>query len=75
MFRLRDLKNGLYQIHSSSHTKAYEGTPMSVFAQAVKMGVQQRELIAAVNNLTKLGHDYADFNDYGRLVKTQRNHA
>lgn len=72
MFRLRDLKNWTYQIHKSNGP-AYEGTPLSIFNEAVKMGVNQRELLQAVHILTKSNHDYADFNDYGRLTKTKRN--
>lgn len=72
MFRLRDLKNGQYQIHKSNGP-AYEGTPLLIFTQAVKMGVNQKELIQAVHILTKSDHDYADFNDFGRLTKTKRN--
>lgn len=73
MFRLRDMKNGLYQIHKENEKHAYEGTPQSVFMQAVKWGVVQRELVAAVNELSNKGHDYADFNDYGRLKWTKKN--
>lgn len=72
MFRLRDLKNGLYQIHKEKGP-AYEGTPMSIFTQAVRMGIVQKELIAAVHMLTKNQDDYADFNDYGRLKFTRKN--
>lgn len=71
MYRLRDLKNGLYQIHSSRHRPAYEGTPKSVFALAVQIGVQQDDLVYAVNFLNKNGHDYADFDDSGRFLNTK----
>lgn len=72
MFRLRDLKNGMYQIHKENGG-AFEGTPLSIFQQAVKWGVVQKELIIAVNELKEKQHDYADFNDYGRLKWTKRN--
>ncbi len=72
MFRLRDLKNGLYQIHKQNG-QAFEGTPLSIFTQAVKMGVVQKELLVAVEQLKMNSHDYADFNDYGRLKWTKRN--
>lgn len=73
MYRLRDLKNGLFQIHSQRHRQAFEGTPRSIFATAVKMGVDQRELVTAVNELQKSGHDYADFGIQGRFLFTRKN--
>ena len=72
MFRLRDLKNGMYQIHKENGG-AFEGTPMSIFTQAVKWGVVEKELVQAVHILDKQNHDYADFNNYGRLKWTKRN--
>ena len=71
MYRLRDLKNGLFQIHSKRHNPAYEGTPRSVFATASKMGVPEQELATAVNQLQYTGHDYADFDDNGRFMYTK----
>lgn len=72
MFRLRDLKNGLYQIHKDNG-QAFEGTPLSVFEQAIKMGVVQSELLMAAESLKRHNHDYADFNSYGRLRWTRKN--
>lgn len=72
MFRLRDLKNGMFQIHKKNGP-AFEGTPFSIFKEAVKMGVVQKDLIFAVNELKVQNHDYADFNDYGRFRFTKRN--
>lgn len=72
MFRLRDLKNGLYQIHKTNGP-AYEGTPFSIFKEAVKLGVVQQELLIAVDFLKKNKHDYAEFNDYGRFIKSMPN--
>ena len=72
MFRLRDLKNGLYQIHKKNGP-AYEGTPKLIFKRAVQLGVVEEELTAAVTQLTYYGHDYADFGVYGRLMWTKKN--
>lgn len=72
MFRLRDLKNGLYQIHKTNGG-AFEGTPLSIFTQAVKMGIVQKELLIAVDFLKRNKHDYADFNDYGRFIRSMAN--
>lgn len=72
MYRLRDMKNGFFQIHQEKG-QAFEGTPISVFAAAVKMGVMQKDLAQAVELLQQKNHDYADFNDYGRLTITKKN--
>lgn len=69
MFRLRDLKNGLYQIHSSMHRDGYEGVPRSIFPAATHMGVQTNALLVAVRELQATGKDYADFNQNGQLIE------
>lgn len=66
MFRLRDLKNGMYQIHKTKGP-AYEGTPYSIFQEAVKLGVKQEDLVLATHTLKETGYDYADFNDSGKF--------
>jgi hypothetical protein len=70
MFRLRDLKNGKYQIHSTTHHQAFEGTPKSIFATALKMGVKKTALFIAFNELHSRDHDYADFGTNGFLLRT-----
>jgi hypothetical protein len=72
MFRLRDLKNGFYQIHKKNG-QAFEGTPTPILQAAIKMGVSQNDLIAATLQLQKDNKDYADFNEYGRLRYCKRN--
>lgn len=73
MFRLRDLKNGLFQIHSKRHNPAYEGTPKSIFMMAIRMGVDNHQLVHAVNLLHTGGYDYADFNERGQFVQVRKN--
>lgn len=73
MYKLKNLNNGFYQIHSSRHSNAYEGTPVSVFRMAVNMGLPERELSVAVNTLHQLGHDYATFDYTGKFIKTGKN--
>lgn len=72
MFRLRDLKNGLYQIHKTNGP-AWEGIPQKVFEEAVKMGIQFPELQWAVRRLSMEHCDYADFNKDGKLKAIFRN--
>lgn len=72
MFRLRDLKNGFYQIHKKNGP-AFEGTALSIFQEAVKMGVGQSDLVYAAHKLKERGHDYADFESNGKLKHTKKN--
>ncbi len=65
--RLRDLKNGLYQIHSTKHG-AFEGTLNPIFWEAVKWGVEAKELNYAVKHLNESGDDYADFGVFGSFM-------
>lgn len=71
MFRIRDLKNGLYQVHKKNGP-AFEGTPNLLFKKAVEMGIQEKELVFAVLRLSNEGHDYADFDGTGRLKYLKR---
>lgn len=72
MFRLRDLKNGLYQIHKTKGP-AFEGTPRSIFTEAIKMGIVEQHLAYAVVTLDKKDHDYADFTTQGLFIATMKN--
>lgn len=70
-YRIRDLKNGLYQIHASEG-KAFEGTIQHIFAIGLAWGLDEEDMIAAVMEMTDNGHDYAEFGRYGRLIFTSR---
>jgi hypothetical protein len=70
VFRLRDLKNGLFQIHSKKSGMGYEGTPVMIFRTALKLGVSKTELRKAVNHLYVNGDHYADFDASGLLLTT-----
>jgi hypothetical protein len=71
MFRLRDLKNGLFEIHKQ-HGEAWQGTPKILFNKALSWGIPESELTKAVNKLTATGDDYADFESNGRFKFTQK---
>lgn len=73
MYRLKNLNNGLFQIHSTKYRNAYEGTPAMVFKKAVEMGVKEMSLRLAVNYMHAMRHDYAEFTSDGILTKTDRN--
>lgn len=64
MYRLRDLKNGQYQIHKNSGP-AFEGDLASIFKKAVVMGIQPDEFEEAVIELEAKQHDYAEFGIFG----------
>lgn len=70
--RLKDLKNGLYQIHSSKHG-AFEGALNPIFWEAVSWGVETKELNYAVKHLAESGDDYADFGVFGSFMFSGRN--
>lgn len=70
MYRLRDLKNGLYQIHKRDG-KAFEGNLEVIKLAAVGMGIKSQEFDIAVFELEYQDHDYAEFGIWGRFVFTQ----
>lgn len=69
--RLRDLKNGTYQIHSKKHG-AFEGPLNPIFWKAVNWGVSMKDLNYAVKELERSGHDYADFGILGGFLFTRK---
>lgn len=73
MYRLRNLKNGLFQIHSTKYRTAFEGTPETLFHKAQAMGIPESELSKAVNEMLARGDDYADFGIYGHFIWSKRN--
>lgn len=75
MFRLRLLRNGLYQIHSARHINSYEGTPTVIFKKAIQLGIQEKELAKAVNEILEFRMDYANFSAAGKLIATKRNNT
>ena len=71
VFRLRDLKNGLYQIHKKNGP-AFEGTPKSIFEKAVQLGVNVDDLTYSVNVMKTQHAHYADFDPSGRCIQIIR---
>ena len=64
--RLRDLKNGLYQIHSKHG--AFEGRLNLIYWKAVKWGINPVDLAFAVKLMKTENHDYANFGVFGGLL-------
>ena len=71
MFRLRDLKNGFFQIHKQGGP-AFEGTPRLLFDKAVMLGIKPQELAYAVQELQKKDDDYAEFGINGTFIFTKK---
>ena len=67
MYRLRDLKDGMYQIHSKKQG-AMEGPLQPIFRQAIEWGVVPKDLIYAIRHLKSSGDDYADFGIFGSFI-------
>lgn len=70
--RLKDLKNGKFQIHSKLHG-AFEGDLNPIYWKAVKWGVSEKDLSYAIKELAKTGDDYAEFGTLGGFIYTARN--
>ena len=68
-YRMRDLKNGSYQIHSTNDG-AFEGTVTQIFAIGLQWGLNEEDMIQAVLEMEELGHDFAEFGTMGRLIFT-----
>lgn len=62
-FRLKDLKNGMFQIHSKKFG-AYEGTLRPILDTAMRWGINCNELKYALEDLIK-GYDYSEFGIFG----------
>lgn len=60
MYRLRDLKNGMYQIHVLDG-QAFEGPVRPIFLKCVALGLKPAEVEEAILDMTRLNHDYAEF--------------
>jgi hypothetical protein len=71
-YRLRDLKNGQYQIHQQNG-QAFEGTWELIDLMAQEMGVDPLSLVIARKELTDNNDDYAEFGIYGTFLFTRRN--
>jgi hypothetical protein len=69
MYRLRDLGNGLFQIHVQDGP-AFEGNEDMIFVAAQELGVHGPDLKIAKYEMRKMGHDHANFGIYGRFLYT-----
>lgn len=69
-YRMKDLKNGNYQIHSEHHG-AFEGTLGPIFKKAVEIGVETSSVEKAVREMSRLNHKVAEFGISGIFMFTQ----
>lgn len=73
MYRLKTLKNGMYQIHSKHPSKAFEGTLNLILVASETLGVKKDALSTALVQLDQHNHDYAEFSKSGYFILTGRN--
>jgi hypothetical protein len=71
MYRLRDLKNGRYQIHVNNGP-AYEGSLTSIVRECTRLGLKFDQVEVAVLELNRLDDDYAEFGVFGHFMYTVR---
>lgn len=64
--KLRDKKNGLYQIHSKHG--AFEGPLNLIYWQAVEWGLTTSELDFGIKVMKRENHDYATFGIFGGFI-------
>lgn len=69
MYRLRDLKNGLFQIHVSEGP-AFEGSSKAIFKKCFELGIDYSEIDIAISEINKMNHDFADFGIFGKFIYT-----
>ena len=69
MFRLKDLKDGRFQVHAHNGA-AFEGTEEAITIAAEELGMHPADVILAKEEMRKLGHDYAEFGIRGRFLYT-----
>lgn len=68
-YRLKDLKNGQYEIHSPKG--AFQGPLKDIYKKSLQLGVEERDLELAVLELNRLGHHSAEFGMAGRFMYTE----
>lgn len=71
MYRLRDLKNGSYQIHVANGT-AFEGSLKAIVKKCVELRLRLPEVQEAIIELHRLNHDYAEFGVFGTFMYTMQ---
>lgn len=70
-YRMRDLKNGSFQIHSTNDG-AFEGSIVQILAIGLQWGLHEEDMIQAVLEMEEEGTDYAEFGTMGRLIFTAK---
>lgn len=71
MYRLRDLKNGKFQIHVNNGP-AYEGTLKQILRECKRFRMNLDEVEIAIMELHRLDDDYAEFGIFGSFMFTMR---
>lgn len=69
MFRIRDLKNGQYQVHVNEGP-AFEGTLKPIMKKCLELGMRLEEVEMAIVELGANGDDIAEFGVRGYFMYT-----
>lgn len=72
MYRLRDLKNGKYQIHAMDGA-AYEGDVRPIFKKCIELGLNPAEVEEAILDMKRQNHDYAEFGVFKTYIFSAKN--
>ena len=70
MYRIKDLKNGKFQIHSKMYG-AFEGSKESIIRKALDWKLDFEDLFYAFSCFLQ-GDDYADFGVFGRFITSHK---
>lgn len=70
-YRFRVVSSNRYQVHQKGGA-AFEGDATEIIKKALELGMSQKYLIVAVNELHKCEHEYADFDRAGTLMYTRK---
>ncbi len=65
-FRLRDLKDGNYQIHSTRG--AFEGPKEMILRKTLELGIISTELEFAIGDMYRRDHNTAEFGVCGTFI-------
>lgn len=69
-YRIKDLKNGQYQVHSSKG--AFEGPLRKIYKKSLQLGIEERDLELAILELNRLNHYSAEFGISGKFMYTEK---
>jgi hypothetical protein len=67
MYRVKNLKNGLYQLHSKKYG-AFEGTRENIIGKCLQMDLDAKDIAYVFRQFDENNKDMADFGVLGGLL-------